>query len=167
MVSHRGECKTRVTGDEAQGTMGRVKKGGEACLACLLFPAFLCAQIFLERERRPGKRQQNSCTRLTDNLQGARRLLLVLVHPYLQEFPIKGQSMMRHFMYDTTCDHHFCGKREARITRLWHITMDKKCIPRLLFKRNENLLYQLIWLISFPPKRNPKLHFKIILCQKM
>ena len=30
MVSHRGEHKTRVTGDEAQRTMRRVKKGGEA-----------------------------------------------------------------------------------------------------------------------------------------
>ena len=50
MVWHRGERKTRVTEDETQGTMGRVKKGGEARLAPLLFPAFLCAQIFIERE---------------------------------------------------------------------------------------------------------------------
>ena len=30
MVSHRGERKTRVTCDEAQRTIRRVKKGGEA-----------------------------------------------------------------------------------------------------------------------------------------
>ena len=47
MVSHRGGCETRITGDEAQGTMGRVKKGD----ARFLFTAFLCAQIFIERER--------------------------------------------------------------------------------------------------------------------
>ena len=46
MVSHRGERETRVTGDEAQGTMGRVKKGD----ARFLLPAFLCVQIFIERE---------------------------------------------------------------------------------------------------------------------
>ena len=51
MVSHRGERKTRVTDDETQGTMGRVKKGGEARLALVLFPAFLCAHIFIEREK--------------------------------------------------------------------------------------------------------------------
>ena len=39
MVSHRGRHETRVTGDEAQGTMGRVKKED----ARLLLPAFLCA----------------------------------------------------------------------------------------------------------------------------
>ena len=50
MVSRRSERKTRVTGDEVQGNIGRVKKGGEARLAPLLFPAFLCAQIFIERE---------------------------------------------------------------------------------------------------------------------
>ena len=50
MVWHRGERKLRVTEDETQGTIGRVKKGGEARLAPLLFPAFLCAQIFIERE---------------------------------------------------------------------------------------------------------------------
>ena len=30
MVSQRGERKTRVTSDDAQGTMGKVKKGGLA-----------------------------------------------------------------------------------------------------------------------------------------
>ena len=44
---HRGERETRVTGDEPQGTMGRVQTAGEA--RCLL-PAFLCAHIFIERE---------------------------------------------------------------------------------------------------------------------
>ena len=55
MVSHRGGRETRVTGDEAQGTMGRVKTGG----ARFLLPTFLCAQIFIERERekRLGTRQ--------------------------------------------------------------------------------------------------------------
>ena len=38
----RGERETRVTGDEPQGTMGRVQTAGEA--RCLL-PAFLCAHI--------------------------------------------------------------------------------------------------------------------------
>ena len=47
MVSRTGGRETRVTGDEAQGTMGRVKKGD----ARFLLPAFLCAQIFIERER--------------------------------------------------------------------------------------------------------------------
>ena len=37
----------RVTGDEPQGTMGRVQSAGEA--RCLL-PAFLCAHIFIKRE---------------------------------------------------------------------------------------------------------------------
>ena len=36
-----------MTGDEPQGTMGRVQTAGEA--RCL-FPAFLCAHIFIERE---------------------------------------------------------------------------------------------------------------------
>ena len=43
----RGERETRVTGDEPQGTMGRVQTAGEA--RCLL-PAFLCAYIFNETE---------------------------------------------------------------------------------------------------------------------
>ena len=42
----RGSAK-RVTGDEPQGTMGRVQTVGEA--RCLL-PAFLCADIFIKRE---------------------------------------------------------------------------------------------------------------------
>ena len=46
--SHIGERKTRVTGDEAQGTMGRRKKRREARF---LLPAFFCTQIFIERER--------------------------------------------------------------------------------------------------------------------
>ena len=37
----------RVTGDEPQGTMGRVQTAGEA--RCLLL-AFLCALIFIKRE---------------------------------------------------------------------------------------------------------------------
>ena len=43
----RGERETRVTGDEPQGTMGRVQTAG-------LLPAFLCAHI---EERRLGTRQ--------------------------------------------------------------------------------------------------------------
>ena len=43
--SHRrGERETQVTGDEPQGTMGRVQTA-----RCLL-PTFLCAHIFIERE---------------------------------------------------------------------------------------------------------------------
>ena len=37
----------RVTGDEPQGTMGRLQTVGEA--RCLL-PAFFCAHIFIKRE---------------------------------------------------------------------------------------------------------------------
>ena len=44
--SHRGERQTRVTDDEAQGTMGRRKAEVR-----FFFPAFLCAQIFVEREK--------------------------------------------------------------------------------------------------------------------
>ena len=40
-----------MTGDEPQGTMGRVQMAGEARLARCLLPAFLCAHIFIERER--------------------------------------------------------------------------------------------------------------------
>ena len=40
----RGEREMRVTGDEPQGTMGRVQTGG-----CPL-PAFLCAPVFIEKE---------------------------------------------------------------------------------------------------------------------
>ena len=43
----RGEHETRVTGDEPQGTMGRVETTGEA--RCLLL-AFLCPHVFIERE---------------------------------------------------------------------------------------------------------------------
>ena len=43
----RGERKTRVTGEEPQGTMGMVQTAGEA--RCLR-PAFLCTRIFIERE---------------------------------------------------------------------------------------------------------------------
>ena len=46
--SHIGERETRVTGDEAQGTIGRRKKRREARF---LLPAFFCTQIFIERER--------------------------------------------------------------------------------------------------------------------
>ena len=47
----RGERETRVTGDEPQGTMGRVQMAGEARLARCLLPAFLCAHIFIKGER--------------------------------------------------------------------------------------------------------------------
>ena len=47
----RGERETRVTGDEPQGTKGRVQTAGEARG---LLPAFLCAHI---EERRLGARQ--------------------------------------------------------------------------------------------------------------
>ena len=40
----------RVTGDEPQGTMGRVQTASEARLARCLLPAFLCAHIFIKRE---------------------------------------------------------------------------------------------------------------------
>ena len=42
----RGERETRVTGDEPQGTMGRVQKPAARCL----LPAFLCGHIFIKRE---------------------------------------------------------------------------------------------------------------------
>ena len=41
------ERETRVTVDQGQGTMGRRKRRR----ACFLFPAFLCAQLFIELER--------------------------------------------------------------------------------------------------------------------
>ena len=53
MVSHRGERETRVTGEEAQGTTGRVKKGGEAVFS--FPPSFACK--FSSRERRLGTRE--------------------------------------------------------------------------------------------------------------
>ena len=40
----------RLTGDEPQGTMGRVQTAGEARLARCLLPAFLCAHTFIKRE---------------------------------------------------------------------------------------------------------------------
>ena len=43
-----GERETRVTGDEPQGTMGRVQTAGEA--RCLL-PALLCVHIERETSR--------------------------------------------------------------------------------------------------------------------
>ena len=43
--SYRGGRQTRVTYDEEQGTMGRRKAEVH-----FFFPAFLCAQIFVERE---------------------------------------------------------------------------------------------------------------------
>ena len=43
----RGERETRVTGEEPQGTMGRVQMAGEA--RCFR-PSFLCAHIFIETE---------------------------------------------------------------------------------------------------------------------
>ena len=36
----------RMTGDEPQGTMGRVQTAGARCL----LPAFLCTYIFIKRE---------------------------------------------------------------------------------------------------------------------
>ena len=51
-VSHgRGERETGVTGDEPQGIMGRVQTAREARLARCLLPTFLCAHIFIEREK--------------------------------------------------------------------------------------------------------------------
>ena len=44
--SHISEREMRVTGDEAQGTMGRRKKRGDARF---LHPDFLCTQILIER----------------------------------------------------------------------------------------------------------------------
>ena len=44
----------RVTGNEPQGTIGRVQTAGEARLARCLLPAFLCAHI---EERRLGTRK--------------------------------------------------------------------------------------------------------------
>ena len=38
------EEERRATGDEPQGTMGRVQTAGEARLARCLLPAFLCAR---------------------------------------------------------------------------------------------------------------------------
>ena len=43
-----GEREMRVTGDEAQGTMGRRKKRREARF---LLPAFLCTQFFIEGKK--------------------------------------------------------------------------------------------------------------------
>ena len=40
----------QVTGEEPQGTMGRVQTAGEARLARCLLPAFLCAHNFIKRE---------------------------------------------------------------------------------------------------------------------
>ena len=39
-----GERETRVTGDEPQGTMGRVQAAGYP------LPAFLCAPVFIDKE---------------------------------------------------------------------------------------------------------------------
>ena len=39
-----------MTNDEAQRTIRRVNKGGEATSPPFLLPAFLCAKIFIERE---------------------------------------------------------------------------------------------------------------------
>ena len=46
-----------MTGNEAQGTMGRVKNGGEARF---LFSGFLCAQIFIETEMSGYEAETNS-----------------------------------------------------------------------------------------------------------
>ena len=54
--SHGEASAKRVTGDEPQGTMGRVQMAGEARLARCLLPAFLCAHIS-SKERRLGTRQ--------------------------------------------------------------------------------------------------------------
>ena len=45
ITNDNGERETRVTGDEPQGTIGRVH------LALCPLPSFLCAHIFIERER--------------------------------------------------------------------------------------------------------------------
>ena len=42
----RGERETRESGDEPQGTMGRVQTADARCL----LPALFCAHIFIERE---------------------------------------------------------------------------------------------------------------------
>ena len=59
----------RVTGEEAQGTMGRVKNGGEVIL-----PSFLCAQIFIERE--VSGYEAKSLVRLQAYLQSSKSLIL-------------------------------------------------------------------------------------------
>ena len=41
-LSSRDKHEKRVSGDEAQGTMGKKKGKGEAHLARFLLPAFLC-----------------------------------------------------------------------------------------------------------------------------
>ena len=50
-ISHRAERETRVTGNEAQWTMGRTKKTREAPFRPFLLPIFPCVQIFIQRER--------------------------------------------------------------------------------------------------------------------
>ena len=54
----RGECETRVTGDEPQGTMGRVQTAGEAPFRPLSPSRLpLRAHFHRERERSLGTRQ--------------------------------------------------------------------------------------------------------------
>ena len=43
--THRGECETRVTGDEAQGSMGQRK------MRSFSFPPSFARNFFIERER--------------------------------------------------------------------------------------------------------------------
>ena len=57
-ISHKGKRETRVTGDEAQGTMARTKKRGETGLTHFFLLASLCPQIFIERERRLGTKNR-------------------------------------------------------------------------------------------------------------
>ena len=57
-ISHKGKRETRVTGDEAQGTMARRKKRGETGLTHFFLLASLCPQIFIERERRLGTKNR-------------------------------------------------------------------------------------------------------------
>lgn len=53
-LSNKGEHGTRVTFDEEQGTTRRGKKGAEVRVVRFLLLAFLCAQIYIEREARLG-----------------------------------------------------------------------------------------------------------------
>ena len=85
-----------MTGDEPQGTMGRVQTAGEARLARCFLPAFL-ARTFSSKERRLGTRQAKKCTEKCDAraklLFCLLNLLFLFVCFFFLTFPLPSASL--------------------------------------------------------------------------
>ena len=99
-LSHIGERETRVTGDEAQGTVGRRKKRREARF---LLPAFFCLQGRERGREREGERERERETSGYETATGGSNntsrcfMLLKTGYPFPPEQPL-GLFIYRRYL---------------------------------------------------------------------